>query len=124
MNGCIVPTVPDPSGSGRVDMLTSPVAAARAAVATRAWVKPKHDMYLIRGIVGKLYFTHPPEDKKNKKKKKGCIVGRRKKKTAPAADAMFCFSRLYMVLVGTFLSRGEETYLRVGSFLRSLLLQA
>ena len=30
------------SGS-RVDMLTSPVAAARAAVATGAWVKSKHD---------------------------------------------------------------------------------
>ena len=40
-------TVPDPSGSGRVDMLTSPVAAARAAVATGVWVKSKH-MYLIR----------------------------------------------------------------------------
>ena len=38
---------------GRVDMLTSPVAAARAAsVATGAWVKSKHDMYLIRGSVG------------------------------------------------------------------------
>ena len=38
--------------SGRVDILTSPVAAARAAVATGAWVKSKHDMYLIRGSVG------------------------------------------------------------------------
>ena len=45
-------TVPDPSGSGRVDMLTSPIAAAQAAVATGAWVKSKHDMYLIRGSVG------------------------------------------------------------------------
>ena len=44
--------VPDLSGSGRVDMLTRPVAAARAAVATGAWVKSKHDMYLIRGRVG------------------------------------------------------------------------
>ena len=43
-----ISTVPKPSGSGRVDMLTSPVAAARAAVATGAWVKSKHDMYLIR----------------------------------------------------------------------------
>ena len=42
----------DPSGSGRVDMLTGPVAAARAVVATGAWVKSKHDMYLIRGSVG------------------------------------------------------------------------
>ena len=33
-------------------MLTSPVVAARAAVATGAWVKLKHDMYLIRGSVG------------------------------------------------------------------------
>ena len=47
-----ISTVPDPSGSGRVDMLTNPVAAARAAVATGAWVKSKHDMYLIRGSVG------------------------------------------------------------------------
>ena len=39
-------------GSGRVGMLTSPVAAARAAVAKGAWVKSKHDMYLIRGSVG------------------------------------------------------------------------
>ena len=41
-----------PSGSGRVDMLMSPVEAARAAVATGAWVKSKHDMYLIRESVG------------------------------------------------------------------------
>ena len=46
-----IDTVPDPSVSGRVDKLTSPVAAARAAVATGAWVKSKH-MYLIRGSVG------------------------------------------------------------------------
>ena len=46
-----ISTVPDPSGSGGVDMLTSPVAAARAAVATGAWVKSKHDIYLIRGSV-------------------------------------------------------------------------
>ena len=47
-----ISTVSDPSGSGRVDMLTGPVAAARAAVATGAWVKSKHDVYLIRGGVG------------------------------------------------------------------------
>ena len=40
------------SGPGRVDMLTSPVAAMRAAVATGAWVKSEHDMYLIRRSVG------------------------------------------------------------------------
>ena len=52
-------------------MLTSPVAAARAAVATGAWVTSKH-MYLIRGSVGALsfIFTHPPEDEKKKEKKK------------------------------------------------------
>ena len=33
-----ISTVSDPSGSGRVDMLTGPVAAARAVVATGAWV--------------------------------------------------------------------------------------
>ena len=66
-----ISTVPDPSGSGRVDMLTSPVAARRAAVATGAWVKSKH-MYLIHGKCGSLsdIFTHPPEDLKKKKKKK------------------------------------------------------
>ena len=46
-----VAIVSDPSGSGRVDILTGPVAAARAVVATGAWVKSKHDMYLIRGSV-------------------------------------------------------------------------
>ena len=35
-----------------IDMLTGPVAAARAVVATGAWLKSKHDMYLIRGNVG------------------------------------------------------------------------
>ena len=63
--------MPDPSGSGRVDMLTSPVAAARAAVATGAWAKSKHDMYLMRGSV--FIFTHPPEDEKKKEKKKEAV---------------------------------------------------
>ena len=35
-------------------MLTGPVAAARAVVATGAWVASKHDMYLIWEV--KLYF--------------------------------------------------------------------
>ena len=39
-------------GSGRADMLTGPVAAARAVIATGAWVKSKHEMYLTRGSVG------------------------------------------------------------------------
>ena len=51
ISGWLISTVSDPSGSGQVDMLTSPVAAARAAVATGAWVKSKHK-YLIRGSVG------------------------------------------------------------------------
>ena len=42
----------DFSGSGRVDMLTYPVATARAAVATERQVKLTHDTYLIRGSVG------------------------------------------------------------------------
>ena len=38
-------------------MLTGPVAAGRAVVATGVWVKSKHEMYLIRGSVeAKLYF--------------------------------------------------------------------
>ena len=61
-----ISTVPDPSGSGRVDMLTSPVAAARAAVATGACVKSKH-MYLIRGSVG-LFLPIVTEDQKKKQK--------------------------------------------------------
>ena len=44
-------TVSNPSGLARFDILTGPVAAARA-VATGAWVKTKHGMYLIRGSVG------------------------------------------------------------------------
>ena len=49
-----------PGVSGRVDMLTSPVPAARAAFETGAWVESKHDMYLIHTCVEvwelKLYF--------------------------------------------------------------------
>ena len=49
----ITTSVHDPSGPGRVDMLTTPVvAAARAVVTTGAWVKSKRYIYLIRGSVG------------------------------------------------------------------------
>ena len=50
-------------------MLTGPVAAARAAAATGAWVKSKHGTYLIRESVGALSFTftHPQEDFKTSK---------------------------------------------------------
>ena len=54
-------------------MLTNPVAAARAVVATGAWVKSKHDMYLIHTWKcgsSSFIFTHPPEDKKKRKKQK------------------------------------------------------
>ena len=46
--------------SGRVDMLTSPVPAARAAVATVS------DTYVEVWELG-FIFTHPPEDEKRKK---------------------------------------------------------
>ena len=65
-----ISTVPDPSASGRVDMLTIPVAAARVAVATGARVKSKH-IYLIPGYVEvsepKLYFCPPAGGLKKKK---------------------------------------------------------
>ena len=76
-----ISTVPDPSGSGRVDMLTSPVAAARADVATGAWVKSKHEMHLIPGTWKcrslSFIFTHPPEEKKIEEKKKKASSTRR-----------------------------------------------
>ena len=73
--------MPDPSGPGRVDMLTSPVAAARAAVAPGLWVKSKHDTYLIPYVEVwelKRYFYPSAEGfyrklKKRKKKKKGSV---------------------------------------------------
>ena len=40
-----ISTMPDPSGSGRVDMLTSPVTAARDAV-------PDTTVVVLRGSVG------------------------------------------------------------------------
>ena len=64
-----ISTVPDPSGSGQVDMLTSPVAAARAAVATGAWVKSKTHVSDTWKCGLSFIFTRPPEDfKKNEKK--------------------------------------------------------
>ena len=50
----LLSTAPDLSGSGRVDMLTCPVAAvARAALLQRERrVKLTHNMYLIRRSVG------------------------------------------------------------------------
>ena len=54
----------------RVYMLTEPVAAARAAVATGAWVKSKHDIYLIRGSVGALALFLPIRRRIKKKARK------------------------------------------------------
>ena len=65
-----ISTVSDPSGSGRVDMLTGPVASARAVVATGAWFKSKHDMYLIRGSVGAQALFLPIRRRIKKKKRK------------------------------------------------------
>ena len=58
-------------------MLTSPVPAARAAVAAGAWVESKH-MYLIHTNVEvwelKLYF-YSQEDEKRKKRKAYLVPG-------------------------------------------------
>ena len=63
-----ISTVSDPSGSGRVDMLTGPVAAARAGV------KSKHDMYLIVEVWElKLYFYPSAGGLKKKKKVRGVV---------------------------------------------------
>ena len=59
-------------------MLTSPVPAARAAVATGAWVESKHDMYLIhtwKCRSSSFIFTHLPEDEKRKKRKANLVPG-------------------------------------------------
>ena len=52
-------------------MLTNPVAVARAAVATGAWVESKHDIHVSDTYVEVwelgFIFTHPPEDEKIKK---------------------------------------------------------
>ena len=69
-----ISTVPDPPGSGRVDMLTSPVGSTLAAVATGAWVKWKHDMYLIRGSVGAYALFLPIRRRIKKKKKKRALL--------------------------------------------------
>ena len=55
-------------------MLTSPVAAARGAVATEAWVKSKHDMYLIRGSVGAEALFLPIRRRIKKKRRKSAYL--------------------------------------------------
>ena len=58
-----ISTAPDLSGSGRVDMLTRPVAAARAAVATGASGEIEthvYDTWKCGSL--RFVFTHPPED--------------------------------------------------------------
>ena len=56
-----ISTVSDPSGSGRVDMLTGPVAAARAVVATGGWVKSKRVYDTWKCGSFSFIFTHPPK---------------------------------------------------------------
>ena len=66
-----------PGISGRVGMLTSPVPAARAAVATGAWVESKHDMYLIHtSKCGSLALFLPirPRMKKEKRQSTWYLV--------------------------------------------------
>ena len=62
-----ISTAPDLSGSGRVDMLTCPAAAARAAVATGASgeIDTRYVSYTRKWKCGSLSFTftHPPRIK-------------------------------------------------------------
>ena len=57
-------------------MFTSPVTAARAVVATGAWVKSKHDMYLTRKVWELELYFYPSAGgfKKKREKKKTFIV--------------------------------------------------
>ena len=57
-------------------MFTSPVAAARAVVATGTGAKSEHDIVCDTWKCGSLsfIFTHPPEDLKKKKKKIGKTI--------------------------------------------------
>ena len=61
--GHAISTAPDLSGSGRVDMLTRPVAAARAAVATGAsgYIETHVSDTWKCGCLS-FIFTHPPGD--------------------------------------------------------------
>ena len=58
----VISTVPDLSELRLVDMLTRPVAAVRAVVATGLLGSIEHDMYLIGGSVGTsaLFYRGPP----------------------------------------------------------------
>ena len=66
-------------------MLTSPVAAARAAVATGAWVKSKHDglsdTWYVEVLELKLYFYPSAGGLKKKEKKLWCWMTTGRKKT-------------------------------------------
>ena len=62
-----ISTAPDFSGSGRVDKLKRPVAAARVAVATGASGLNSHTT-CIRYFV----FIHPLDDKRKKEKRNPC----------------------------------------------------
>ena len=64
-----------PGIAGRVDMLTSPVAAARAAVATGAWVEHMYLIHMWKCGSSSFIFTHPPEDEKRRKRKAYLVPG-------------------------------------------------
>ena len=65
-----ISTVPDPSGSGRVDMFTSPVQQGELLFQReRGLNRNTTCIVYIEVWEVKLYFTHPPEDKKIKIKK-------------------------------------------------------
>ena len=74
----LAPLVPGAAYLVYQDMLTSPVAAARVAIATGAWVESKYDVYLIHTWKcgsSSFIFTHPPEDEKRKKRKAYLVHG-------------------------------------------------
>ena len=67
----LAPLVPGAAYLVYQDMLTSPVAAARVAIATGAWVESKYMILIHTWKCGSssFIFTHPPEDEKRKKRK-------------------------------------------------------
>ena len=72
---------------------TSAVPAARAAVPTGAWVKSKHDMYLIRGSLGAkapLLSMYRRIKKQNKKKHSLQISVRSKLLTVEKLNMFSC----------------------------------
>ena len=73
----LAPLVPGAAYLVYQDMLTSPVAAARVAIATGAWVESKYMILIHTWKCGSssFIFTHPPEDEKRKKRKAYLVHG-------------------------------------------------